>query len=448
MFRSCLVSCFVTLALAATSAARAEAEVAPRHQCPTHWSAPPSGDRDVDYRLADIWTPFDAPLIEQVGTVAFTDRPGTFLNINCIGGARTPTERHEFYPIGMILKPLRVLTLSDEQTDTFVGGDGRVTLQVPRTYLLVLTEFGHLKVIRERDVQYMISGATYFFAQSNTPVYLCDDAADCPGNQRLAYDADGAASPVCDRTRCREGTAIEPLGGYAVGSIAHIVDGEPRTDWSRVLQARRTIRDRGATRVDQAVIDAFCRPFRAKAYRSGGRPALPSADAEYLTLCIQRGAAERPPLRAIDKDRALAIFDDMAEGLFFRRFGRNGASIKEVLLPSRGPEGSGRKECAQAVEQTGEAGIESEAGWGLDWWFFSAGQKATVTQSSTLTNMISDAEYVRFSNYVAPGDFGARALGTLDDGTGVFNLVFIADCEGQLVTAAKAVALDHPSFFD
>ncbi|MEM7490533.1 MAG: hypothetical protein AAF390_15545, partial [Pseudomonadota bacterium] len=35
-----------------------------------------------------------------------------------------------------------------------------------------------------------------------------------------------------------------------------------------------------------------------------------------------------------------------------------------------------------------------------------------------------------------------------DDGTGVFNLVFIADCEGQLVTAAKAVALDHPSFFD
>jgi hypothetical protein len=434
-------------ALACPAAAAAQERPGPRHACPEHWSGLAGGETEIAYRISEIWDPFHAPMIERAGAVVFTDRPGTFLNINCTDGIATPTERQEFYPIGMILKPLRVLTLSDDETDRVRNPLTGVELEVPRTYLLVLTEFGHLKVVRERDVQDMISGATYFFAEGNNHVYLCDEAGDCPGNQRVAHRPDGTSAPVCDRERCRESTAIAPLGGYAVGGVEHVVGGAPGTDWSRVEAARRLLRMHGADGVDRAVIDDYCRPFRVKSYERGGRPRLLSSDAEFLTLCMERGVPRRPTLRDVTKEQALAIFDDLAEGIFFRRFGSRGTTLVSILNPAGGPRAEGRKECFEAISTESSSNLEVSGGWKLATGMFDFGSRAGRAVESSLRTLFSDREYVRFSNYLAP-DFASEAIRPLEDHGAIYSLVFIADCNGQVVDRPKAVALDHPTFSD
>jgi hypothetical protein len=442
VLRIAVIVCVLALA---PVPARAQAD---RHSCPEHWAGLIDGQAEIKYSLSDIWDQFDVPEIEQVGTVAFTDRPGTFRTINCTKGRLTPTERQEFYPIGMILKPLRVLTLSDEEHDVFAGGHADLRLEVPRTYLLVLTEFGHLKIIRERDVQYMVSGATYFFAESSTFVYLCDEAEACPGNQRLGYAPDGTSRPVCGPEACRESTAIAPMGGYAVGGAEHVVDGAPRTDWSRVVAARRTLREQGLRRAGPKVAAEYCLPFRVKAYEAGGTPRLLSAEDEFLTLCGDRGATSVVPLRAVTKAQALALFEDMAEGIFYRQFGTRGTTLVSIISPAEGPEAQGRKECYESVSTRTRNALRSEAGWAVKLGgLVGLGQEASREDESTRETTIADGEYLRFSNYLAP-DFYADAFLSIDDGGSVYSLVFIADCDESQVNRPKSVTLDYPAFLD
>ena len=414
--------------------------------CPEHWSAKIGRVQGLSHDISQIWDAFDAPRIERHGSYAFTDRPGNFLVLNCSDGQRHPTEMQEFYPIGTLLRPLRVLVLDDDETDTYTDPLSGVTLRVPRTYLLVQTEHGHLKVIRERDVQYMVSGATYFFAKSNTRIYLCSDVGNCPGNQREVTRDDGTLDPVCDAARCRDYTAIDPMGGYAVGGAWTPAQGDPRTDWGRVAAARRAIAHDGFENVSDQMRDDQCRPFRVTAYQRGGRPRLLSAEREHLTLCRDRAEGRLSPIRAVSRDDAAAIFDDLAEGIFFRRFGRGGTTLSAILDPTEGPEQEGRKECLQTVTDKIVQSLELSVGARILSGIFSFGGEASRTSSASLETILAEDEYLRFSNFIAP-DFYGETLRGLDRGL-ILNLIFIAACDGQIVQAPKAVALNYPSFLD
>jgi hypothetical protein len=434
------------IALAITWLAPAvSADETGRHSCPAHWSEAVSRNAGVTYRLADIWDPFHAPLIEQGGVVAFTDQPGMFLTINCTRGRLTPTETQEFYPIGLIVKPLRVLTLSDDQVDVFFNPRTGIEVEVPRTYLLVLTEYGHLKVIRERDIQYMISGATYFFASGGDFIYLCDDAADCPGNARRFALPNQESRAVCDRSQCRESTAIAAMGGYAVGGIPRFEAGVPQTDWSHVVSARERLRADPDLADDPAAVAAYCRPFRVKAFERGGVVRLTSAEDEFLTLCRDRAAAIRATLRDIDKARALRIFDDIAQGLFFRRFGSAGTTLVSVMNPASSATELGQKECGEKVSTEISTNLKAGGGWRIPFGIFDFGSEMEVARSSSIERLISEDEYVRFSNFVAP-DIYETPFAPVLEAPQVHNLVFIIACESRVVDKPRSVALDYPAF--
>lgn len=414
-------------------------------KCPSHWQGLTAGRAVDGYDLSEIWDTFDAPLIETQGGIAFTDTPGVFLVINCTDNQPRPTEYQEFYPIGMLLKPLRVLDLDTNETDTFVDSRTGMTLEVPRTYLLVLTEFGHLKIIRESDVQYMVSGATYFFADSNTRIFLCGDEADCPGNQRQVSLPDGTYAPSCDQARCRDYTAIDPMGGYAVGAIPATWEGRARNDWSTVFAARRLIRERRLANVDAATVEDACRPFRVKSYQKGGSPRLLSDREEFLTLCGKRGVIQKPPLRDMTKSQAIALFDDMAEGIFFRWFGSPEATLRGIITPGSRLGQVGQKGCSETLTSgtATEASITAGGGFSL-WGLLSLSAKTELAASSAFTSEYAGDEFLRLSNFVAPGFVGA-GWSSIDEGL-TLDMLFVAGCEGTSIGDPRAVILEHPVF--
>ena len=71
------------------------------------------------------------------------------------------------YPIGVVVKPLSVLELPSYQRGTPI---------------LVLTEYGHRKVVPLEDIAPISPNATYIFADSYTKSMMCRNERDCLGN--------------------------------------------------------------------------------------------------------------------------------------------------------------------------------------------------------------------------------------------------------------------------
>lgn len=399
-----------------------------------------SRDRSVSYDLTRLWTGYDrSTFIERPQSIAFTKQPGRFLNINCDDRDAWPVERHEMFPIGLLVRPLRVLIL-DDTSDLSVKQRNELDV-----LLLVQTEHGHLKVIREEDIQFLISGATYFFAEGNNRIFTCFEASDCPGNQERSIDG---AREICNENLCRDYTAIDPSGGYAVGAALSPPGVEQPSPWTRVVRAQARIAEHGVIEADPMTLDERCAPFPVTTFQAGGTPRLTNkvGRRDWLTLCRDRANPEAmPPIKIATKESAADRFETLARGLFFRRFAE-GHSIEALLNPARAARLTGVKECGTSLTRMSSVKAGIGTGIRLNAGILNLGAKGAREISSSIASTLASDEYIRFSSYFAP-DFDGGALNGVMEGW-FLDLIFVVSCDGTVVERPKVVKLTYPNLLD
>ncbi len=405
----------------------------------TRWSP----DWEVSYRIGDVWQLYEERYVELVPGLAFTKRPGQFLNINC-NAPEAPVERQEFYPIGMVLKPLMVLRLP---------GPGQ---SAERLLYLVLTEYGHLKVVPVDDVQPLISGATYFFANSNTRVFMCRDPEDCPGNSPVKLVDGTEIGGPCSAAQCRASDEIGPLSGYAVGAAVDPPGRSARSAWTEVDAARTKVSSEGLASLSDEDRSAFCRPFPVKAFESGGDPAIykqPHVTVDgrvrhmaYLSLCpdVSAGPAT-PPVKIVTKARAEEHFADLLQGSFYRRFGERNDAMLALVKELVNARLTGVKDCQTRVASSESFKAGVGVGFKVSAGVVELGAQADREWEQSFQQVLNEKEHMRFSAYLAPR-FGAAADEAAEEW--LLDLVFKSKCDISTVIEPSALVIHYPMFSD
>ena len=230
-----------------------------------------------------------------------TVSPGRFVNVRCDDAQ---FEEQEMYPIGIVLKPIAYVQLSAFEASR---GDRAI---------LVVTEYGQRKLVRESHIQPILHNLTYIFSDTPANSRICRTAADCPGS----------STEECERPlQCRY--EISARYGYATAA-------SDTASVKAAIAAYFLIRNDTAAQQawwgdeeefkrSQRVDETACAPFPVRAYRAGGKAHQPRDS--YLSLCSLRAAAGAPanalfPMKIVTRNYAKRAFAWQLNGSFHRRF--------------------------------------------------------------------------------------------------------------------------------
>lgn len=344
-----------------------------------------------------------------------TVRPGRFANVSCNANEY---EFQEMYPIGVVVKPLYRIEL-----DSYPQG---------RTPVMVLTEYGHRKIIAQEDIQKLVENASYIFADSYAKAMICRAGEACPGN----------AEDICTEGRCRYdisafwGYAIAPSGDAAVRAATGAYAG---------LRRDPLIRSRLEGEALAAAKAAVCQPFPVKAYLPGGALAQPGDS--YLTLCSKRqsegaDADGLAPLKIVDMASARKVFSFHLDGSFHRRFGESMSGFSERLSDLSDARLTVTKGCGVEVKDVGilkyGGGFSAKANAGG---LVEVRLGADLSIAAEISATLGKDDFMLFSTYfIQPIPIGANAPPQGGEGEfWLFKIVFKARCENSVPAKATSI---------
>ncbi|MEL6644933.1 MAG: hypothetical protein AAFO57_00820 [Pseudomonadota bacterium] len=328
----------------------------------------------------------------------FTRSPGRFVGINC---GETPFELQEMYPIGVVVKPIAVLDLPSYQRGTPI---------------LVLTEYGHRKVVPLSDIAPLAENTTYIFSDTHAEARMCLAAETCLGN----YDG------TCTEETCRY--AITPFFGYASG---------PSADET----LRRATRAYGEVKMDEMLMSNMqwepetlsalsaeaCKPFSVTAWREGGT--AHQRRSVWFSLCQNIEERQLAGFKIVDRAWAEARFETALWGSFHRNFGTSETLFEESVRSLLNVNLISRKPCGVEVKTDSTAtlggGLGAELGLG-ETLKLELGANREVVQGFVRT--IPDDVYLMYATYfVRPIQLDGDP--PLETDLWVFDLVFRAECD-------------------
>jgi hypothetical protein len=329
----------------------------------------------------------------------FTKSPGRFVGVNC---GETPFETQEMYPIGIVVKPIAVLDLPSYQRGTPI---------------LVLTEYGHRKVVPLEDIAPLSENTIYIFADSHAEARMCRDEDTCIGN----------AVDTCTRETCVR-YDVSAFFGYASAA-----SGDERAA-SAAAAYRNIMRDalimnnmRWQPTVLERLAEEACTLFPVTPWREGGVVHQPRK--VWFSLCRDIENQRLAGFKVVDRDTAKARFETALWGSFHRNFGTSESLFEDSIRSLLNINLMTRKPCGVAVRTDNSAtlggGLGAELGIGgaitLD-----LGANRKIVQSYVAT--LPDNVYLMYATYfVRP----IRLEGDppLETDLWVFDIVFRAECD-------------------
>ncbi len=355
-----------------------------------------------------------------------TVTPGRFVNVRCDDAQ---FEEQEMYPIGVVVKPIAYVSLPD-----FEAGRGDRAI-------LVITEYGHRKLIREQDIQPLLQEQTYFFSDSPANSLICRSAENCPGS----------GMDICDRpSQCRY--VVSARYGFAVAEA----DDPQAMSTIQAFQAALSQSSRDADFWSESgdeisledLEEAACQPFPVLAYKAGGEPH--QSGASYLSFCASRKAAGAEynalfPLKIVTKSYADQAFAWQLDGSFHRRFGVGQAGQDTNLLDAMtNYRITSVKECGTEISDTSgfdaSVGLKAKVSAGI----FEASAGAETALTAEITNTLSEDDYLLMSTYFIEPIKNAPAVSEEDDSElWLFRVIFRSRCVDGTPKSATSVIIHY-----
>ena len=339
-----------------------------------------------------------------------TIRAGRFANVSCDSNR---FEHQEMYPLGVVVRPLYPLD---------PAAYGRA---VPGTPVLVLTEFGHRKIVALENLQPITPNATYIFADSYARTMLCRAPDDCPGN----------AEDICDDARCKY--MISAKFGYAVAGNQNPDFARARAGYDQLSGDALILQTRDLDPATQAraMADA-CTPFPVRAMKRGGLPHQPRDS--YLSLCSQRKDHGAPadgyaPLKLVDLDYAAHVFSYGHNGSFHRSLSGDETLLNTALATFGSIRLTAVKNCGQALKSSGTLTFGGGISIKLDTGLIEIASKVETTLKQELQTIYGTDDFLLFSTYLVQpfpnGPAGDTAGSDTAQELWLFRVVFRSICD-------------------
>lgn len=422
-FRLSALSILLLFAIVFTSSATAQ-EFDP---CPRLADADPTDESTV--RM--IWDWF-SPKEADAETTAYSDhtyfftmRPGRFVNVRCDD---QQFEEQEMYPLGIMVKPIAYVPLPDFEA----ARDDRA--------ILVITEYGQRKLVKEKDIAPILHNEVYLFADTPINAGICRSADDCPGN----------SLELCElRVKCRY--VVSARYGYAIAAADNPTVRAAMAAYQLIRDAPQQpewlIDDEQFKRM-QKLDDVACQPFPVKAYKPGG--VLHQPRNSHFSLCSERRARDVDEnallaLKPVTMNTARAAFAWQLDGSFHRRFGVPASGDSTTLLQAiTDYRITSVKECE--VEQTTvsnfviSGGLKAKVSAGI--LEFSGGVDSAV--NTQITQSLSKDDYLLMSTYFITPIPNAPGVSQEDESDlWFFRVLFRSKCEDRTPSSATSIIIHY-----
>ncbi len=328
-------------------------------------------------------------------------QPGVFVNVSCAG---QNIEDQEMFPIGTVVRPLSLVELSG-----YPAHRGQP--------VLVLTEFGHRKVVPQSAFTRIAENLTYLFADGREPIRICKTAAGCISND-AAVCGDGCTQELSAFWGYAAVGSDAPDFRRAVEAYTRLLPDDPRLSPEEVARAAGDV----------------CTPFNVQSFSTGGARHYPdSPDPSHLTFCAAPMTPTQLPglatVKMVDKDYAQARFKGLLFGSFHRRFG---APLPETITFRAFQE----KPCGVEIEEAINAGFEASGGFDIR---ALASAQASISSEWTRTMTVAADEHLLVQTYfmetpvVTPPDE--------DRPLKAFRVISKAACEGSSIARPISVEI-------
>lgn len=340
-----------------------------------------------------------------------TIRPGRFSNVTCNSDN---FESQEMYPLGIVVRLLH--GLPTERYGNAVNG----------TPVMVLTEFGHRKIVAYEDIE-PIHDRTYLFADSFDRLTFCRSIDDCPTN----------SAANCPDGKCK----FHITGGHSYG----LVEATNATFQAAYAAYRSIHKDALLWTQDDPINDlssseraklteTTCAPFPVRAYKRGAVLHQPRPMA--FTFCKNRIAAGAEQnsvghIKVVDISGARRIFEFGHNGTFHRNFQENLTALGRAVAALGTARVSTAKKCGEELKIDGKvafgAMLEAKVNAGV----ISSSVKAETSAGVALSTQMSKDEYILFSTYFIRPFQNAKQVGDTseNDALWLFRIVFRSKCE-------------------
>lgn len=367
----------------------------------------------------------DAAQVQGWGdhTYYFTNSAGRFANVNC--GGNLPYEWQEMYPIGTVVRPIGQVDLPTFETARRSEA------------ILVLTEYGHRKIVRAADLTPVEDDETYIFLDRARFATFCREEEACPGSDKS----------VCDDKRCRKdlhGRFGYGVAGATDGAVQNAVAAY-RAVFPQVLGTQEAFPMSEAQIAEmKARLDEACAPFPARAYETG-HVRTPTGQL-YLTLCAKRaggGANALTRFKIVDQAYADAVFRIGLDGSFHRRFGE--ASFAEQMTGWLGALSVNEvKDCGREDMRTIEGRVPAGLGLNLSAGPVTAEFGAEGALSRQVQDIAEKDDYLLSSTYFIRAIPGAADTATADDkDIWLFRVMFRSRCLNGNVDSPTSIIIHY-----
>jgi len=355
-----------------------------------------------------------------------TTSPGRFVNVRC---DEAQFEEQEMYPIGIVLKPIAYVQLTDFEASR---GDRAI---------LVVTEYGQRKLVREKHIQPIIQNLTYIFSDTPLNSRICRRIDDCPGS----------STEICARPqKCRYEVSAKygyataasnnPLAKAAIAAYFLIRDDKSAQDdwWGDEEKFKRM----------QSVDETACNPFPVRAYRHGGLAHQPRDS--YLSLCSQRAASGAQanalfPMKIVTQNYAKRAFSWQLDGSFHRRFAVPSSGQDTSLLGALSDyRVTSVKECGTKLSET--SGFDASGGIKatLSAGFVEINAGAEAKLNTEITRTLSEDDYLLMSTYFIDPISNAPTVSEEDDNDlWFFRVIFRSKCENGTPKSATSIIIHY-----
>lgn len=340
----------------------------------------------------------------------FVSNPGRFAHLTC---DERQFEFQDMYTLGLVVKPLQPVDLPD-----FSQG-GRIPI-------LVQTEYGHKKIMDERDIRPINPDLIYIFSDTFSSARPCRDAENCPGNN----------VEVCGNSCYRYD--ISPVDGYVTVSRTSDVALRVISEYGRVVLDQT--QQSGSRSEGDGVID-LCTPFPARAYKFDAVPH--QAGHVHLSLCNNQARNSVHPFKVVDLEYAKRAFSQRPHLPSMVSYHRDfGAGPSVLGLVEEIFSFSSVKECGTTL--TTSSGVSARGGFKAG-----IGTGAPIAfsidvgsgVSSTIEHIHSPDDFLRISTYfVRPFGSRAQSSGTANE-FWMFRIVARARCVDGVPLLPTSIAI-------
>ncbi|MBT8166790.1 hypothetical protein DS909_18860 [Phaeobacter gallaeciensis] len=358
----------------------------------------------------------------------FTIKAGRFVNVRCDD---QQFEEQEMYPLGLMVRPIAYVSLPVFEK----AREDRA--------ILVITEYGQRKLIKESDIAPVVQHAVYLFADAPGNAGVCRTEDDCPGN----------SMDLCKpRIQCRY--VVSARFGYAIAAeknpraraaiAAYLSIKNPQSD----TDVPDFLIDREQVLRMQQLEEVACQPFSVKAYAAGGKLHQPRDS--YFSLCAERRAAGAKanairPIKIVSMAAAKRAFTWHLDGSFHRRFNvpesGQDTTLGRVLINYRI---TSSKECGVELSDVAEGAISGGLKASFSAGFLELEASAETSITTKITRTLSADDYLLMSTYMMDPIMNAPEVDRQDDSDlWFFRVLFRSKCEDGTPKSATSIIIHY-----